>query len=126
MSAPSVPGRCVLVVEENFLTGRLLAESFLATGETCVMARDCDQAIELAIIHKPHLLVLNLNFARPNGVELVRTLRSRGVTVPILGVTLPGQLDLRSAAAAHGVDSFMELPFDPRQVRGRAAWVIGG
>lgn len=116
----------ILIAEENFLTARLLSATLAGAGLQCLHARNGDEAIDLALEHRPALLLLNLNFARPNGVELIRSLRTLGVATPILGMTLPGQADLRSAASALGVRSFLESPFDPSEVPTRVDYVMGG
>lgn len=126
MQAPVAVNPAILIVEENFLTARLLSEAFSAAGHLCITARNCDDAIEKAMSTPPAMLLVNLNFARPSGVELVRALRSRGVTAPIVGLTQAGQADLKSAASALGVRSFFETPFDPSEIQGRVAWVMGG
>lgn len=116
----------VLIAEENFLTARLLSATLTGAGLRCLHARNGEEAVGLALEHRPALLLLNLNFARPNGVELIRSLRTMGVSTPILGMTLSGQADLRSAAGALGVRSFLESPFDPAEVATRIDYVMGG
>ena len=125
MPAPRTVNPAILIVEDNFLTARLLSEAFNAAGHLCITARNCDDAIEKAAINAPAMLLVNLNSARPSGVELVRALRSGGITVPIVGLTQAGQADLKSAATALGVRSFMETPFDPSELHVRVAWAMG-
>lgn len=116
----------ILIVEENYLSARLLAEAFTAAGHLCITAHNVDDAIEKATENSPGMMLINLNSARPSGVELVRALRSNGVMAPIMGITQNGQADLRSAASAVGVRTFLETPFDPSDLNGRSGWVTGG
>lgn len=113
----------VLIAEENYLTARLLIAALKRVGIHSTHAPSSDEALELA--SRDHqLLMLNLNFARPNGLELIRAFRSRGIGTPIIGLTLPGQADLRSAAGTMGVRSFLETPFDPADLQSHIGFAL--
>jgi DNA-binding response OmpR family regulator len=113
---PVLKRRPIVVAESNFLTGRLLVASLQAGGRPAVVGRDGDSVLRLLETHAPELLILNMNLARPNGIELLRTIRQRKQNVRILAATAPGQAEVRAAAGALGVSDFMEFPFAPAEL----------
>lgn len=115
----------IVVAESNFLTGRLLVASLQAGGRPAVVGRDGDAVLRLLDAHSPELLILNMNLARPNGIELLRTIRQSKKNVRVLAATAPGQAELRAAAGALGVVDFMEFPFAPAELSEHVARLVG-
>lgn len=118
-------GSPIVVAESDFLTGTLLVAAIEAAGRRALMARDGEGLLELTERQEPDLLVLNMNLARPGGVQMVRSLRQKGVNVPILAVTRTGQENLRAAARALGVTAFLELPFSPHELYLQIEAILG-
>lgn len=118
----------ILVIEDDFLKARLLVASLqthLGTRHVFV-ARDGDQAFNLIREHDPDVILLNMNLARPSGVEFLRLLHQNrnGKGFNIVAMTQRGQGDLRSAASTFGAMHFVEAPYSPTDLSasvGRAA-----
>lgn len=108
--------RPIIVAESDFLTGTLLIASFEAAGRRALIARDGEAVLHLIEAHKPQLLVLSMNLARPGGVQMLRTLRQKNLGVKILATTRIGQAKLRATARTLGVSAFLELPFSPHDL----------
>ena len=62
------------------------------------------------------LIVLDMQMPRMGGLELLKQIRSLGVTVPVIMVT--GNRDVKAAAQAlsSGVFAFVPKPFDFKQL----------
>jgi two-component system chemotaxis response regulator CheY len=108
--------RPIIVAESDFLTGTLLIASLESAGRLALIARDGETVLELIAAHEPHLLVLSMNLARPGGVQMLRTLHQKRVSVNILATTRIGQANIRATARALGVSVFLELPFFPDEL----------
>lgn len=106
----------IIVAESDFLTGTLLTASLEAGGRRALIARDGETLLELIAAHHPQLLVLSMNLGRPGGVQMLRTLRQKGVQVKILATTRIGQAGLRATARTLGVSTFLQLPFSPDEL----------
>ncbi len=119
-----VKRRPIVVAESSFLTGRLLVASLQAAGRPAVVGRDGDSVLRLLDTHAPDLLILNINLARPNGIELLRTIKQRKQNLTILAATAPGQAEVRAAAGALGVSEFMEYPFSPAELNDQVARLL--
>ena len=111
----------VVIAESNFLTARLIAATLQGTGHTTAVGRFGDEILKLIDRHHPTVLVLNMNLARPSGLELLRMLQHRPVKLRILAAVSPGQPELRAAAASLGVSDFFEIPFSPEDLATRVA-----
>lgn len=117
--------RPVIIAESNFLTARLLSATLQGAGYPTAIARFGDEVFTLIDKHKAELLVLDMNLARPSGLELLRTLQQKGITLKILAGLSAGQSELRAAAAPLGVADFFEIPFAPEEFAGRVAALHG-
>ena len=111
----------MVVGESNFLTSRLLLAALHRAGHRAVVGRTGDEITALVEKHGASLVVLNLNLARPGGLELLRTLRQEFPRLHVAAATATGQSDLKLAAAALGVTLFFELPFCPVELTGSIA-----
>ncbi len=116
----------VVVAEDNFLTSHLIIAALDAVGVPAKGGRFGDQVIALVDELRPTVIVLNLNFSRPSGLELLRMLRveERGIK-PIVLIN-PGQADLRPQAQGYGAEVFFENPFDPAALAGQVLDFLGG
>lgn len=64
-----------------------------------------------------HLVVSDVRMPQMSGVVLVRALRARGVTVPVVLVSAFASPELRLEAAAAGTTHLMSKPFDLDDLR---------
>ena len=116
----------VVVAEDNFLTAHLITAALEAVGVVAAIGRFGDQVMSLVDEHRPPVIILNLNFNRPSGLELLRVLRvqERGLS-PIVLIN-PGQADMRPQAQAYGARMFFENPFDPAVLAASVLELLGG
>ncbi|WP_332770165.1 response regulator FixJ [Phenylobacterium sp.] len=76
----------------------------------------------------PGCVVTDIRMPDMNGLELVRRLKDRGASHPIIVITGHGDVPLAVEAMKAGVVDFLEKPFDDDALLGsiRAALAIGG
>ncbi|ACG79213.1 response regulator [Phenylobacterium zucineum HLK1] len=70
------------------------------------------QFLEGIEILEPGCIVTDVRMPEMNGLELVRRLRTRGVTQPVIVITGHGDVPLAVEAMKAGVADFLEKPFD--------------
>src|SRR5581483_4403118 len=115
----------VIVAESNFLSARLMMASLQNVGFSLVVARNGDEVVRLIAAYRCELLILNMNIGRPSGLELLRLLKVRQETIPIMVITAVGQAELKAAAGAMGVRAFFDLPFVPEDLCQRVTEIVG-
>jgi DNA-binding NarL/FixJ family response regulator len=82
--------KTILLADDSPLVGQTLYR-FLATEgscELCAQAADGDDAIALARLYRPDLVILDLAMPGMNGLEAARELKKIMPTVPIILFTL--------------------------------------
>jgi DNA-binding response OmpR family regulator len=110
----------ILIVEDEQPVRELLVV-LLTPEHQVVQAADAAQAIELARLTQPDLVLLDLNLqGHQDGLEVCRTLRNEAnlilAQVPILMLTgQTTEVDI-NAALAVGANGYIGKPYSPRSL----------
>ena len=112
----------VLVIDDEPPIRRLLRLGLTAQGYDIVEAPNGKTALELAG-QKPDLIILDLGLPDMEGFELLRTLRARNESIPIVVLSSRGDEAGKVQALDFGADDFVTKPFgmDELLARMRAA-----
>ncbi|MBV9173073.1 MAG: response regulator transcription factor [Chloroflexi bacterium] len=104
--------KVVLVLEDHASVGGLIAALLRQEGYRAVRAWDPQEALRLARGRNPDLVLLDLNLAYPDGLDVLKQVRNHEATrrAPIV-VVAGGDLAL-SAEDAALVDDVVHKPFD--------------
>src|SRR6267143_3075660 len=104
--------KVVLVLEDHASVGGLIAALLRQEGYRAVRAWDPQEALRLARGRTPDLVLLDLNLAYPDGLDVLRQVRGHEATrrVPIVLVT-GGSLTL-TTEDAELVEEVVQKPFD--------------
>jgi DNA-binding response OmpR family regulator len=100
----------VLIVEDNPSLRGMLADALHSCGYTVVEAADGEEALDVAQLSQPALILLDLNLPVISGFSFVDAVQSRGVDAPILLVSA----DPRAPKMAHDqqVVGYIAKPFE--------------
>jgi DNA-binding response OmpR family regulator len=102
----------VLLVEDDALLGDGIRAGLKQAGFTVDWAQD-GQAGKLALETGDYaLLVLDLGLPRLSGMDLLKWLRGRGGTLPVLILTARDTVADRVAGLDGGADDYLVKPFD--------------
>jgi two-component system response regulator QseB len=114
----------VLVVEDDPMIGRAVADGLQGEGHAVDLVRD-GAAAELALLHGPYdLAVLDLGLPRKDGFDVLKSLRRARIEVPVLIITARDAVADRIAGLDHGADDYMVKPFDLDEFLARARAVV--
>lgn len=104
--------KVVLVLEDHASVGGLIAALLRQEGYRAVRAWDAQEALRLARGRAPDLVLLDLNLAYPDGLEVLHQVRAHEATrrAPIVLVA-GGNVELSSEEAPL-VDGLVRKPFD--------------
>jgi DNA-binding response OmpR family regulator len=103
----------ILVVEDEPKMGQLVRRVLTSERHVVDLAPDAVAALGLAAPGgEPYdVLVLDRMLPDLDGLELLRVLRSRGVTTPALMLTALGAVEERVAGLDAGADDYLAKPF---------------
>jgi DNA-binding response OmpR family regulator len=113
----------VLIVEDDRKTVALIALYLQREGFKTIVARDGQQALELAQQCQPSFVVLDLMLPRLDGWEVCRRLR-RTSDIPILILTAREEELDRIVGLSIGADDYVVKPFSPREVVARVKAIL--
>ena len=105
----------------------LVAFRLERSGYTVIVARDGEEALELAAKELPDLAVLDVMMPKVDGFEVTRRLRADEATsrMPIILLTARSQdADVQQGFNA-GADDYLRKPFSPDELRARVQAILG-
>lgn len=101
----------ILYVEDNPTNVYLLQRVARMGDHEIVNFIDGDEALRLYDSIKPDLILMDIQLAgEKTGIDVVRVLRERGVTVPIVAVTAYAMVGDRERCLAAGCDDYLAKP----------------
>ena len=108
-------GARILVAEDNDINQEVVLGLLEAAGLVVELARDGQEAIDMAAVSDYDLILLDVQMPRVDGYEASRAIRRgpRHAIVPILALTACASSDDRSASSAAGMDGHLAKPLDP-------------
>jgi len=118
MSTPSAQLVKLVLVDDHALVRRGLADllSRLAGMEVLATTGRADEAYELLQQHRPDLLILDLRMVPTDGIALLKGLRERGETTPVVVLTMSEAAEDLAAALKLGVRGYLLKDMEPADV----------
>ena len=116
----------ILIVEDDFMSNRLLATVLTRLGYTVETAFDGISGLEKVESSPPDLILLDLNLPRMNGFEVARRLKQADKTkiIPIIVVSSFAEVENRIKALEAGADDFLSKPIDQVELRARVQSIL--
>lgn len=108
----------ILLVDDDPLIIEPLQITLEQNGYTVLTAFSGEDALELARLQTPDLIVLDIMMPGIDGWEVCRQLRQRS-TVPIIMLTALGEEVDRILGLELGADDYLAKPFNPRELIAR-------
>jgi two-component system copper resistance phosphate regulon response regulator CusR len=101
----------ILVVEDDKTVGQYVKRGLAEAGYQAELVADGEEGLHLATAGHYDLLVLDLRLPKLEGREVLRTLRDRGNTMPVLVLTAQDAVDYKVQALRMGADDYVTKPF---------------
>lgn len=105
----------VLIVEDN--PDNMITIKALLDGKCRIVeAEDGQTGVEMAIVHKPHLILMDIALPGMNGIEALNEIRKEKKLeyVPIIAVSASAMKGDREDFIALGFDDYVSKPIDNR------------
>ena len=102
----------ILIVEDNETDVRLLKDILETRGYNILQTRDGLEAIELAVVNLPDLILMDIQLPEISGLEVTRRLRDdeRSRRIPIVAVTAFAMGWHEREALDSGCDAYVSKP----------------
>ena len=113
-----MPGR-LLVVDEEPRVGEGLRWALALEGYKVTLATDETEALRSVEVEQPDAVVLDVDGAETDGVDLCRRLRERGEDVPVLLLTEDDTVGHWMAGLEDVADDVLAKPFELDELLGR-------
>jgi two-component system, OmpR family, response regulator len=114
----------VLVVDDDPMFAQLVQAALRAEGYAADVAHDAAEGRMLAFVHDYDGIVLDFVLPDGSGVEIVRELRRRGKSTPVLMLTARAEVGDRVLGLDAGADDYLTKPFAMEELRARLRAVI--
>jgi DNA-binding response OmpR family regulator len=117
----------ILVVEDDLTVAEVVVDYLRHAGLEPRHAVDGQDALEIATVWRPDLVVLDLMLPGVSGLEVCRRLREgqdAKVPLPVIMLTALGEESDRVAGLESGADDYVTKPFSPRELTLRVQAVL--
>jgi DNA-binding NtrC family response regulator len=102
----------VLIADDEKNMRWVLSEALAAEGYEVVQAADGKEALTAVDEQHPDLMVLDHKMPSPDGMEVLRKIRAKGETFPIIMLTAHGNVATAVEAMKAGATEYLTKPFD--------------
>src|SRR5208283_1634173 len=118
MSAESL-----LLVDDDRVVHEALERELAGRVERVLHAYEPEEGLRIAFQERPDIILLDVNLPRMDGLKLCRHLKETPSTrdVPILFLTVDGNVQRLARALEIGATDYIRKPFDPVELRARVA-----
>lgn len=116
----------ILAVDDEPSIRKLVGATLKARGHEVIEAGDGEEALSLARVHKPDLVLLDVMMPGMTGLEVSQKLRADKATssIPIMFLTAMGAFDSQLKALQDGSEDYVTKPFTPSDLAERVEIVL--
>ncbi|MBK8025427.1 MAG: response regulator [Chloroflexi bacterium] len=102
----------ILIVDDGRESRDFIADYVLKpNGYDCIMAKDGREGLELAVKHRPDLILLDYQMPRMTGVEVLEALSQQNMDIPVILMTFYGSEEIAVEVYRLGVKDYVKKPF---------------
>ena len=109
----------VLIAEDDQVLADGLLRALRNSGCAVDQVGTGTEADSALAMHEFDLLILDLSLPRMHGLEVLRRLRARGSSVPVLILTAADSVEQRVKGLDLGADDYMAKPFSLQELEAR-------
>lgn len=111
--------KTILVVEDEPNIREGISDALHYQGFHVLTATRGDEALSMALTHRPDLIVLDIMLPKLSGLDVCENLRKRGANMPIIFLTAKGREADRIKGLELGADDYVIKPFSVKELIAR-------
>ena len=115
----------ILLIEDDEVLADGLNHTLSNSGYRVSNATSGAYAEQLLQTHDFDLIILDLGLPDMDGLQLLRTLRSQKLPIPIMILTARDEMNNRIEGICQGADDYMTKPFELKELEARLHALIG-
>lgn len=117
---------CALVVDDDRLFLRLMELNLAKLGLRVLLADSGREALKLALLNKPDIILLDIMMPVMDGYEVLRQLKENEIThdIPIVMLTAKCSREDREKCAEMGIAAYIVKPFPLEELRETVRGII--
>jgi DNA-binding response OmpR family regulator len=100
-----------LIIEDEKKVSRFLKLGLEGERHTVDAAYDGEAGEKFALSGKYDVIVLDLMLPKKSGIEVLKSIRSKGISTPVLILTAKGNLEDKVEGLDKGADDYLVKPF---------------
>ena len=108
--------KSVLIIDDEQNLRSSLAEFLELEGFKCIGAEDGSKGLSLLEKEVFDAILLDLRMPRISGLEVLQTIRERGLDIVVIMMSAHGEIDDAVSAMKLGADDYLVKPFDPSEL----------
>jgi CheY-like chemotaxis protein len=111
-------GNTILVAEDNNVNLSMLLDMLSIMNHKVIIARNGQEAIDLALVNKPELIIMDISMPVMDGLEATRRLREMEEfsDIPILALTASAGADGIEKCLAAGCTEHIPKPIQTKEL----------
>jgi DNA-binding response OmpR family regulator len=109
----------ILLVEDEKRLARLIERQLIRAGYTVSLVFTAEEGLTKATSEEINLILLDINLPDKSGFEVLRELRKKSYSTPVLILTARSQIEDRIQGLENGADDYLIKPFDSGELLAR-------
>jgi len=109
----------LLIIEDEKKVAKFIEQGLREEHYDSELAFDGEEGLERAITGEYDGIILDLMMPKRDGISLLRELRARGITTPVLILTAKGTIQDKITGLDSGADDYLAKPFHFEELTAR-------
>jgi two-component system, cell cycle response regulator DivK len=116
----------ILLVEDNEMNRDMLSRRLVRNGHEVSIAIDGQQGVDMAILLRPDLILMDMSLPVIDGWEATRQIRANDVArkIPVIALTAHAMAGDREKAMEAGCDDYDTKPVEMERLLGKIAALL--
>lgn len=114
----------ILLIEDEVKLAKAIEESLSRLGYSIAIAHSGEEGYFLATTQAFDMLILDLNLPGRDGIEILKGLKSTGLSIPVLILTARDGIDDRVTGLDSGADDYLIKPFAFAELHARLRAIV--
>ena len=102
----------VLVVDDEASMRRNISDLLTPLGYETLEAGDGEEALQMLLLEKPHVVILDINLPKKDGLTVLMELKAKSIDIPVIIFTAFGTSERAIKAMKMGAFDYLEKPFE--------------